>query len=222
MSDAVWLTCTDPTEMLRLLKGKASDRRLRLLAVACCRHIWHLLSDRRSQNALDVAERFADGMATDDERHPAEVASKAATEDLYRAGHGDYAALAVANAVSADGSAAINASAAAFTAAQAADDDDDPASDTKWNDERVWQARVLRDIFGNFIHPVALDPVWLTPRIIELAQRIYDERIFDQMPSLANALEATGCDDPVILNHCRGSLPHVRGCWIVDAILGKS
>ena len=57
--------------------------------------------------------------------------------------------------------------------------------------------------------------------MIEHAQRIYAERAFDQMPNLADTLEVTGCDDSDILNHCRGPGAHVRGCWVVDAILGK-
>jgi hypothetical protein len=88
--------------------------------------------------------------------------------------------------------------------------------------EKSLQADLLREIIGNPFRPVTIDPAWLTPNVIELAKRIYDERSFDQMPLLGDALEATGCDDPEIVNHCRGSGTHVRGCWVVDLILGKS
>jgi hypothetical protein len=54
-----------------------------------------------------------------------------------------------------------------------------------------------------------------------MAQAIYDDRAFKQMPDLADTLEEAGCENAEILNHCRGPGPHVRGCWAVDAVLGK-
>jgi hypothetical protein len=54
-----------------------------------------------------------------------------------------------------------------------------------------------------------------------LAEAIYEEQAFERMPILADALEEAGYRDPTILGHCRGSGPHVRGCWVVDLILGK-
>jgi hypothetical protein len=83
------------------------------------------------------------------------------------------------------------------------------------------QCDLLRDIFGNPFRPVNLDHSWLTPKTVGLAQAIYDQRTFDRMPILADALEEVGCADPENLNHCRGSDPHVRGCWVVDLLLGR-
>jgi len=68
---------------------------------------------------------------------------------------------------------------------------------------------------------VAADPAWLTPTVASLARGIYTDRAFDRLPILADALQDAGCDSADILGHCRGPGPHVRGCWVVDLVLGK-
>src|SRR5262249_28129998 len=83
------------------------------------------------------------------------------------------------------------------------------------------QTTLLRDLFGNPFRPVTADLGWLTPAVITLAQGIYDERAFDRLPILADALEEAGCRDPDMLPHCRQPGEHVRGCWAIDLILGK-
>lgn len=65
-------------------------------------------------------------------------------------------------------------------------------------------------------------PNWLTSDVHALAGQIYESREFGAMPILADALEDTGCNDATILEHCRGAGLHVRGCWVVDLILGKN
>ncbi|MBP3954249.1 hypothetical protein J8F10_02935 [Gemmata sp. G18] len=80
----------------------------------------------------------------------------------------------------------------------------------------------VRDIFGNPFCPVAVDPSWLTSDVIALATGIYVERAFDRLPILADALQDAGCDNDDILNHLRGDGPHVKGCWALDLVLGKS
>jgi hypothetical protein len=92
--------------------------------------------------------------------------------------------------------------------------------------ERTAQADLLRDIFGPLpFHTVALNPDWFDwndSTIMKLAQPIYDDRAFDRLPILADALEEAGCDNAELLSHLRGPGPHVRGCWALDHILGRS
>ena len=83
------------------------------------------------------------------------------------------------------------------------------------------QTAVIRDIFGNPFRPVTLEPAWRTATVTSLAQTIYDERAFDRLPILADALEDAGCTNADILGHSRGGGEHVRGCWVVDLVLGK-
>jgi hypothetical protein len=91
--------------------------------------------------------------------------------------------------------------------------------------ERAVQARLLRCIVGGPFHPPpSLPPAvlaWKDGTVPRIAQAIYDERAFDRLPILADALEDAGCADADILSHCRSAGPHVRGCWVVDLILGK-
>jgi hypothetical protein len=56
----------------------------------------------------------------------------------------------------------------------------------------------------------------------KLARSIYDTRDFDRLAVLADALEDAGCTDAELLGHLRGPGPHVRGCWALDKVLGKS
>lgn len=84
---------------------------------------------------------------------------------------------------------------------------------------------ILRDIAGNPFRPITVNRDWLTwndRTVPKLAQTIYDDRRFDLLPILADALEEAGCGDADILAHCRGPGPHVRGCWVVDLLLGKT
>ena len=82
------------------------------------------------------------------------------------------------------------------------------------------QRRLLGDIFGNPFHPVSFSSEWRTSTAVAIAKGMYESRDFSAMPILADALQDAGCDSDDILNHCRGPGPHVRGCWVVDLVLG--
>jgi hypothetical protein len=80
---------------------------------------------------------------------------------------------------------------------------------------------LLRDAFGSPFRRIKPNPAWLTADVLALARGIYDERAFDRMPILADALLDAGCREEQVLGHCRGPGPHIRGCWAVDLVLGK-
>jgi hypothetical protein len=211
VTEADWLRCTDPGPMLEFLRGRASERKLRLFACACCRSVWHLLTDERSRRAVETVECKADGGASNEDFY---AATLAAEED------GTSAAWAALYATLPDATRA--ATECATCAAEAACHTATPADARAA--ERARQAQLLLEVFGNPFHLPSLPSellAWNDGTLPRLARAIYDERAFDQLPILADALEDAGCDNAGILNHCRQSGVHVRGCWVIDLLLGK-
>jgi hypothetical protein len=90
----------------------------------------------------------------------------------------------------------------------------------EWEQQAQAHCDLLRDIIGNPFRPVAFSPEWGTDTVLALARQIRESRDFSAMPILADALQDAGCDNADILDHCRGPGPHVRGCWVVDLVLG--
>ena len=203
MTEAEWQNASEPHAMLEFLRGKASDRKLRLFAVACSRRVWNLI-DPLGQTAVEVAELYADGLAGPDEMRAARLACQ---------GTGDQASWYAA---------ASNPEIAARNAARSAQAGvvSNPLLGTEAA-ELLAQAVLMRDIFGNPFRPSAIEQSWRLPGMVELAQAIYDDRAFDRMLILADAIEKAGCHDSAILAHCREPGPHVRGCWVLDLVLGK-
>jgi hypothetical protein len=97
----------------------------------------------------------------------------------------------------------------------------DDGSNTFKMDERKEQTTLIRDIFGNPFRPININPSWLTSTVLALAHQMYDSRDFSPMPILADALQDAGCDNEEVLKHCRGPGPHIRGCFVLDLLLGK-
>ncbi len=252
--------------MLESLRGKVSDRKLRLFACACCRHIWHMLIDDRSRKAIEVAERFADGMATlqelEDAANALNAAFHTANDVLNAADNADASALydpdtatafeaarptadaleaartllgsgrnhyfpfrATWHVVNADAhEAAVGAANCLYTSVVGDAGSDIAARKAASKFICQYRRNLFRDIFGNPLCRVAIDPTWLAwndGTVIKLAQVIYDERTFQCLPVLADALEEAGCMDADILAHCRQPGKHVRACWVVDLLLGK-
>jgi hypothetical protein len=198
MTETEWLLCQDPGPMLGFLRGKASERKLRLFAVACWRGIWPSIP-HESRRAAEAVERFADGKATLKELAATGWSGYAAEATVLASEAATLTTRSVAYDAARDAgrSAGQNAFLTAYVTTEAA--------------HRKSQAGLLREIFGNPFHPVTFDPVWKTPEVILLARSLYEGRRFEDMPVLADALEEAGCSDAVVLEHCRGPGPHARG-----------
>jgi hypothetical protein len=221
MTEAEWLACTDPEPMLKFLQGNVSDRKLRLFTGACFRQLITLLPDPRQRRGIEVLEQLAEGTVTREVFRSVGAEVRQAVprhEWVFGTDNLNFIAL-MLDREFCSSSLAIHAVHATAGLADGAE-------------VQYQQAQLLRDIFGPHpLRPVALDPSWLTwhgGTVPQLAQSVYDDR---HLPSghldnhrlavLADALEDAGCTDPDILGHCRGPGPHVRGCWVVDLLLGK-
>jgi hypothetical protein len=230
MTEAEWFDSGDPAAMLEFLRGKASQRKLRLFATACCRRIRHLVTNEHLRQPAEEAERFADGLATRAELDTFRLrAADACTYTGIRAPRADeFASFAVIDtAVPEAQIAAISASSLAVSAAACAAGDSAPeaeydaVSDQTRVIECAAQCELLRDIIGNPFRAPVRKSGWMTAAVTTLARVIYEERRFEDLPILADALQDAGCDNADVLAHCRGPGPHVRGCWVIDLLLGR-
>jgi len=231
MTEAEWLASTKMNPMLDYLEGKASDRKWTLFSCACVRRIWHLVSDRRCRRRVEVAERFVDGLASAEQLNRAAEAMDEADDLEDNAGNHTFGAV---ESVGYTGTLAAwkAASKASDSASFAAANASGKWSAKAWREaeatEHLVQLALLRDIFGNPFQPRTPDPSWLTPDVLKLANAAYEKR---RLPSgnldparlsvLADALEDVGCSNTNLLGHLRGTGPHVRGCWVVDAVLNN-
>jgi hypothetical protein len=212
-----WLTTQDYREVLyRAATASRSTRKWRCYALACVGLIEHLLTPVH-RRALEVNERFVEGKATNRER--ADARATLGEADYRPIGYSLFESLRWAMASPTDiVSAAQNTvpdSVRYVVELENGRDAVDP----------LHQKFIgfLRDIVGNPFRPAKIEPAWKRwngGAVVHLAQVIADEQSFDQMPILADALEEAGCSDSSILDHCRAT-GHVRGCWVVDLILGK-
>jgi hypothetical protein len=221
--------------MLEFCQGKVNERKLRLFAAACCRQVSQFFKDERCFRAINLAERLAEKQAAADEVTslanelggvPGSSVSADAGWEAVRC-----AIAPLADIFDKDDVDSVHLAAAPYWAAESvyADAVAHSNSPDAWraarHRERCNQSDLLRDIFGNPFRPApTIAPLWLEwndRTVLRLAQTVYEERAFERMPILADALEEAGCDNADILNHCRGPNVHVRGCWVVDLLLGK-
>ena len=229
MTEEEWLTSRRLYLMLDAVRGLIRkqkktwwDRKYRLFGCACFRAIWDVLPDEVLHAAVVTAEKYADG--------------KADNADLQEAGDAIVRQSHWLKSVYVDGCIIL----LRRTARNAAEsylescrwEKPNPAlskaeqrQESSAHESRlaVVQREILHDIFGNLFRPVAFSPEWRTDTAMSLARGMYESRDFSAMPILADALQDAGCNSDDILNHCReAEQVHVRGCWVVDGVLGLS
>ena len=207
MTEEEWLRCADLDAMFLALPGSLRwrDRKLRLFACGCCRMIPEFMESEPDRESVELAELEVDGLGGGRE-YPDEI------WDI-RWYHRD-AGESVARAIS------------TFRAEMWNANDLNQADEAKRYEVLSHGGRqlasLLRDIFGNPFRPVSFSPAWRTSTALTLARQMYESRDFSLMPILADALQDAGCENEDILAHCRdANQPHVRGCWVVDLVLGK-
>jgi hypothetical protein len=207
MTEAEWLACEDPCVLFNCIARRSNIRKIRLVLCGCLRSqaIWDLLKSPVSRQAVEVAEAFVEG-----------AISRQRLRDVQRIA--TLASQRVSLKSRPAGSAGYLASLVCFADKTLLTYLNRPVDCLEILKPKV---EVFRDIFGNPFCPVTLNPSWLTSTVLALANGIYDEKAFDRMPILADALQDAGCDNEDILNHCRQPGEHVKGCWVVDLILSK-
>jgi hypothetical protein len=219
VDEKAWAACGNPEEMLRFFQdnGKRSERKLRLFAVACCRRIWQMLTEEGTLEAVEVAERYADGLASCEELESAWMAA------AYAADHAEQEKAPASACGAADDDPWLAAREASALAAQ--------AGPVGLDAEQVAQAHIFRDLFD----PVPFRPVtlpestrtWNNGLIQRLAEAAYENRLLpaghldpERLAVLADAMEEAGADAGLV-EHLRGPGPHVRGCVVVDLLTGR-
>jgi hypothetical protein len=221
MTEKEWLNNRlDPQAMVGVLQSrsfnrtKAGKRKLRLFACGCCRLFWDLLTVSLLRQCVEVAEQFAEAQVSKQELQKHYESARLLetgplTLTLDEPTWRQNTAIAMAVDV-----AQPNAFSAAFamTTYPVTNFEKERATSLYW---------LLHCVFGNPFRPITLNPQWLTPTVKALAEQIYNDRTFDRMPVLADALEEAGCTVKEVLEHCRNGGEHVRGCWVVDQVLGK-
>ena len=233
MTEDEWLHGDDLAAKIHYLGEGYSFRKARLFAVACGRTVRAINDSADGRRALDALERLADD--------PGGVNRYVLYRTFRRArvlfppglwNPDEFADLAVNWSYTTHSARVMNGAAAVCAEAAAR-----IATGRGWGtgsrppEPAVHEAlqraafreydRLLRDVAGNPFRPVAWDAAWRTADVAGVARAIYEERAFDRLPVLADALMDAGCEEDTVIRHCRRPGPHVRGCWVVDAVLGK-
>ncbi|AMV27216.1 hypothetical protein VT84_22635 [Gemmata sp. SH-PL17] len=224
MNELEWLACEIPEMLVREYRVAPSARKQQLLAIACCRRISHRLTPWPiAARALDVAERFAEGTASAEEMTaelPAFLEERnRAVRNLGRANPLEPLRCLFSS---------LEPSRYLFPELVGGEFSGAPKSvrrvvaKKERREEFRAQSALLRDIFGSPFRSIVFAPEWRTDTVVLLSRGMYESRDFSAMPILADALQEAGCDNEDVLNHCRDvAQVHVRGCWVLDHILGK-
>jgi hypothetical protein len=233
MTEAEWLACDDPRVMLLHLATAAEEasphaiyyeafvpgsRKLRLFGCACVRRNWGSLRNWVAQSSVEVTEKVVDGALAVDR-----LKEISGYVGQWRPA---FSGFETAQTRARDRDPALSRERLAFRVALRERDVWPAVADSARELVAIeGQGAILalvRDVFGNPFRSVLLPRAWQTSDVLGLAEGAYATRSFDHLPILADALEDAGCDDAALLGHLRGPGPHVRGCWALDLILGKS
>ncbi len=209
MTEAEWLACEVPVLLADAAHEMVSERKYRLLAVACCRRLRRHVEAPLWFESIQTAELAADGLIGPQELRLIfqDVVATFEQAGFSRGTPENDGILLNTWSGMAIGATCRN-----------------PRSEMIYNVFSILDVTacaLLRDIFGNPFRSVAFSSEWRTDTAVALARTMYESREFSAMPILADALQDAGCDSDDILNHCQGDGPHVRGCWVVDLVLGK-
>jgi hypothetical protein len=217
VTDEEWLHCDDASTMLDALRPHATNRQLRLITAACCRYLRRTLDDPTAASAIDevigAVERYADGAGTKADLKRARQAVRA-VRHASPVGTGEdstsWCVLWVAEVAASENAcwAVIPEIGRLGGLGPPSGDRIPPMCD--------W----LRCVFGPPSHSRVIETAWRTPEVITLARSIEVRGASGLMARLGEALHAAGCDDPCILGHCGSQSEHLRGCWVLDAVLG--
>lgn len=201
MTEDEWLTCSDPDEMLRFLhRTPPSFRKLRLFIIACVRRVPTFYPTDKHRCALDVALLLADKRAPEQDVNLFQSCLRLDP---------------LAPLLAPLGSAPFDLPIALALALGRSDSQ-------AFLRERAAQADILRELFGNPLRPLQIDPAWLRWNegfIPGMARGIYEDRTFRRLAILSDALEDAGCESREILDHLRSPGPHPRGCYVLDALM---
>jgi hypothetical protein len=231
VNETLWQAGNDPLTMLSHVEAGASERKLRLFACACVRHRWALIPHRRQRGAVELAERLAEGQAKDaeleDARQRAEVWPYDAPEFerlIYQAAAYTLAESALEAARGACSSILDYAAIEGAWEAIPGEDQSRLIAEAAGAEGRAL-GRLAVEVFGNPFRPVTVERAWLAAfdgAALAMARWIDEEWRIDEMPYLADALTDAGCTADALIRHLRGEGPHVRGCWALDLVLGRS
>jgi hypothetical protein len=208
MTEEEWLACENVDQMLGFLQDQPCERKIWLFACAICRRIPGYLDSTPDRLTLEAAERHFDGVDSSEEMHEYFPETNWDIR-FYRLDPWNALSRALES---------IHDNILLPSTAYASEDEREQASARAWAE----LANLLRELVGNPFRPVPFKPAWRIPAVTSLAQGIYDDRRFQDLPILADALEEAGCTITDLLSHLRGPGPHVRGCWALDLVLGKS
>jgi hypothetical protein len=230
MNEVEWQGGADVGAMLDHLDGKVSDRKLRLFACACVRRHWARLRYTAPRNAVALAERLAEGEASEPEveqmRQSAEELAGNAPEyeqPVYQAAAATLAESALEAARGA--SEMCRRQAVRESAYEVAPwENEQSVNAAAAAAELRRQADLLREVFGNPFRPVVIEEDWLRAGgdvVRNMARVIDEEHRMEELPYLADALLDAGCGDAVLLEHLHAPVGHVLGCWALDALLRR-